>query len=200
MHPRRARLVAALGASVSDDFISPRLQMELSVGSFGSALGAFDQQLADLHEIVGEHCSTNEQFEALGALGEATLHAAAAHQHRDAALNASAKTLTVLECTRSFAGFALRRPAAAALRNRDRGDAVIHARLHVLLIEEAAIGAVHVRTPTEDPMVVLQRGYYMDLVRRISLEHLVLSDQTEGALGEKHLVAELDRCTHLAAL
>src|SRR5215471_18119464 len=40
----------------------------------------------------------------------------------------------------------------------------------------------------------------MDLVRRISLEHLVLSDQTDGALGEKHLVAELDWCAHLAAL
>jgi len=29
--------------------------MALSVGSFGSALGGFDQQLADLHEIVCEH-------------------------------------------------------------------------------------------------------------------------------------------------
>src|SRR5215472_1885012 len=174
--------------------------MDLSVGSFGLALGGFDQQLADLHEIVGEHGSAHEQFEALGALGEATLHAAAAHQHRDAALDAGAKTLAVLECARSLAGLSLRRPAAAALRNRDRGDAAIHARLHVLLTEEAAIGAVEFRTPAEHPTMVLERGYHMDLVRRICLEHVVLSDQTDGALSEKHLMAELDWRAHLAAL
>ena len=49
-------------------------------------------------------------------------------------------------------------------------------------------------------MVVLERGYHVDLVRRISLEHVVLGDQTDSALGEKHLVAELDWCAHLAAL
>ena len=163
MYLRGAKLVAALRAFVSDDFISPRSRMQLSVGSFGSTPGAFDQQLADLHEIVGEHGSANEQVEALGALGEATLHAAAAHQHRDAALDASAKTLAVLECARSFAGFALRRPAAAALRNRGRGDPAIHARRHVLLTEEAAIGAVEFRTSAEHPMGVLERGYHVDL-------------------------------------
>ena len=152
--------------------------MELSFGSFGSAPGAIDQQLADLHEIVGEHGSANEQFEVLGALGKATLHAAAAHQHRDAALYASAKTLAVLECARSLVGFAWRRPAAATLRNRDRGNAAIHARRHVLLTVEAAIRAIQFWNLAEDLLVVLQWGYHMDLVRRISLEHLVLCDQT----------------------
>jgi hypothetical protein len=52
-----------------------------------------------------------------GAMGAATLHAAAAHQYRDAALYASAKTLAVLNA-RDRVGFALRRRAAAALRNR----------------------------------------------------------------------------------
>jgi hypothetical protein len=55
---RRARLVAALGAFVRATILFRRgrdLRMELCVGSFGSALSAFDQQLADLHEIVGEH-------------------------------------------------------------------------------------------------------------------------------------------------
>jgi hypothetical protein len=55
------------------------LPTKLFVGSFGSARCAFDQQLGDLHEIVGEHRGANQQFESLGALGEATLHAAAAH-------------------------------------------------------------------------------------------------------------------------
>jgi hypothetical protein len=39
--------------------------MELSVGSFGSARGAFDQQLGDFHQIVGEHRRSNKQFEVL---------------------------------------------------------------------------------------------------------------------------------------
>src|SRR5215475_5027628 len=39
----------------------------------------------------------------------------------------------------------------------------------------------------------------MNFVHRISLEHFVLSDQTDGTLGEKHLVAELDWCAHLPA-
>src|SRR5215468_5101108 len=40
----------------------------------------------------------------------------------------------------------------------------------------------------------------MDLIHRVALEHVILSDQPFGAFGKKHLVAELDRCAHLAAL
>jgi hypothetical protein len=187
--------VAALGAAVRVTNLIRRgldLRMELSVGSFRPARGAFDQQLGNLHEIVGEHRGADKQFEVLGALGEATLHAAAAHQYRDATLYASAKALAVFECARSFVGFALRRLAATALRNRYRGDAAVHARLQVRLTEEAAVGAVDFGAPAEDAAVMLQRGYHMDLVHRISLEHFVLSDQTDGTLGEKHLMAELD--------
>jgi hypothetical protein len=36
-------------------------------------------------------------LQALGAFGTATLHAAAAHQHRDAPLNAGTETLAPLE-------------------------------------------------------------------------------------------------------
>ena len=39
----------------------------------------------------------------------------------------------------------------------------------------------------------------MDLVGRIALQHLILRDQALRALGEEHLVAELDRRSHLAA-
>jgi hypothetical protein len=53
---------------------------ELSVG-VAAASRAFGQQFADDHEIVGKHRGGNEQSEALGAFGAATLHAAAAHQH-----------------------------------------------------------------------------------------------------------------------
>lgn len=77
-YTRRDGLVAALGALVRATILFRRgadLRMELSVGSFGSTRGAFDQQLTDLHEIVGEHRGAHKQFEALGALGEATLPA-----------------------------------------------------------------------------------------------------------------------------
>lgn len=40
----------------------------------------------------------------------------------------------------------------------------------------------------------------MDLVRRISIEHLVLRDQALRAFSEKYLMAELDGRAHLAAL
>jgi hypothetical protein len=80
---RAARLIGGIAgrACASDDFFrrGADLRTKLFVGSFGSARCAFDQQLGDLHEIVGKHRGTNQQFESLGALGEATLHAAAAH-------------------------------------------------------------------------------------------------------------------------
>jgi hypothetical protein len=69
------------------------------------------------------------------------------------------------------------------LGNRDRGHIAVHARRHVLLIEEAAIGTVEFRGPAEDTVVMLQRRHHMDLVSRILLEHFVVSDQTDGALG-----------------
>ena len=40
----------------------------------------------------------------------------------------------------------------------------------------------------------------MDLIAGVSLEDLILGDQTFGAFGKKHLVAELDGRAHLAAL
>jgi hypothetical protein len=61
--------------------------MELSIAS----LGASDQQLGDLHEIVSENRGAHKQFDLLSTLGQATFHAAAAHQYRDAAPYASAK-------------------------------------------------------------------------------------------------------------
>src|SRR5215470_15846835 len=97
--------------------IVPDRDGELSSLGFASSPGAFDHQVANDHEIIGEHGGANKQCEALGAFGAATLHAAAAHQHRNAPLDAGAKALALLECRRSFESLALRRPAAAALRN-----------------------------------------------------------------------------------
>ena len=40
----------------------------------------------------------------------------------------------------------------------------------------------------------------MNLVGNVSLEHIILGDQSLGAFGEKHLVAELDGRAHFTAL
>src|SRR5580700_739376 len=165
---------------------------KLSVG-FADASGAFGQQFADDHEVVGEHRGGNEQSEALGAFGAATLHAAAAHQYRDAPLNAGTEALALLECRRSFVVPALRRLAAATLRDRDRGDAAVHAQRHIALAEEAAIGAVELRGAAENAAMALERRRHMNLVHRISFEHLILGDQTLGAFGEENFAWTLDR-------
>src|SRR5579864_8855117 len=61
----------------SGGFVPPRRDHppELSPG-FAAACRAFGRELADDHEIVGEHGGGDEQGEALGTFGAATLHAA----------------------------------------------------------------------------------------------------------------------------
>src|ERR1700680_1541203 len=125
-------------------------------GGFSSARRSLGQQRGNDHEVVGEHSRANKQREALGAFGAAALHAATAHQHRDAPLDAGAKALALLERRRFFVGLALRRFAAAALRYADRADAIIHARRHVLLAEEAAVRRIEFRGTAEAAAVTLQ--------------------------------------------
>src|SRR5882672_4336323 len=98
-------------------------------GDFSLARGAFGQQRGNDHEVVGEHRCADEQREALGALSTATLHAAPAHQHRDAPLDAGAKALALFENRRPFVGLALRRLTAATLRNAYGLDGALQARV-----------------------------------------------------------------------
>src|SRR6201981_958589 len=182
-------------------FVPPcRSGRELSSLGFASSPGAFDHQVANDHELLGEHRGANKQCEALGAFGTATLHAAAAHQHRDAPFDAGAKALALLERRRSLETLALRRLAAAALWNAHHRDSAAHAGGNVFLAEEATIAAIEVRGTAEDAAVTLERGRHKNLVGRVSLEHVILGDQSLGAFGEKHLVAEFDRRAHFAAL
>src|SRR6202162_3838154 len=128
------------------------------------------------------HRRANKQREALGAFGAAALHAATAHQHRDAPFDAGAKALALLERRRLFVGLALRRFAAAALRDADRADAIIHARRHVLLAEEAAVRRIEFRGTAKGAAVARQRRRHMDLITGVSLQHFILGDQTLRAL------------------
>src|SRR5207245_9671330 len=74
------------------------------------------------------------------------------------------------------------------------------ARMPLHSAEEAAIGAVEFWRTAESAAVALERWRHMNLICRVSLEHLILGDQTFGAFGKEHLVAELNGRAHLAAL
>src|SRR3982075_2646483 len=151
------------GAAV---FVPPAATIAAGLsGGFSLARRSLGQQRGNDHEVVGEHRRADQQREALGAFGAAALHAATAHQHRDAPLNAGAKALALFERRRSFVGLALRRFAAAALGNAYRLDGALHARCYVLLAEEAAIRAVEFRGATEGAAVARQRRCHMNLVR-----------------------------------
>ncbi len=72
-------------------------------GLFSSPRRSLGQQRGNDHEVVGEHRGADKQREAFGAFGAAALHAAAAHQHRDASLDAGAEALALFERRRSVA-------------------------------------------------------------------------------------------------
>src|ERR1700694_2611163 len=197
---RHVELWPATGWSAAA-FVPPAATIAAGLsGGFSSARRSLGQQGGNDHEVVGEHRRADKQGEALGALGAVALHAATAHQHRDAPLDAGAKALALLECCRPLVGLALRRLAGAALWNADRRDGAVHARRYVLLAEEAAVRRIEFRGPTEAAAVTLERRRHMNVVRGVSLEHLILGDQTFGAFGEEHLVAEFHGRAHLAAL
>src|SRR3954462_15072901 len=150
---------------------------DLSSSGFSSARQSLREQRRDSHQVVGEHSRSNPQLEAISSLGETALHAATSEQHRDAPLDAGAKALALLEVRALLVRFALCSFLAAALRNAHHLDAGVLARCQVLLTEEAAIRAVQFRDSTKGLPVASKRRSHMDLVRRISFQHLVLRDQ-----------------------
>ncbi len=97
-------------------------------------------------------------------------------------------------------GFALGCFLPSALGKALVDDALGPAKLDVRGTVEAAISGVQLRSCAEDPLVVRQRGPYMSLVRRITIQDVVLGDQTDRTFREEDLVAELDRLLSLAPL
>jgi hypothetical protein len=114
--------------------------------------------VGDRHEVVGQHGCTDEHLEALESLGETALHSTASKEHRDAALNTGAETLSLLEGRALLESFSLRSLFSAALRNADElypGNLTLS---DVVGAEKPPIGAVEVEskaegffvTPTDD--------------------------------------------------
>src|SRR5208282_5871126 len=125
----------------------------LLCGGFSFARRLLRQQGRDLHEIVGEHGGCDPHLKALAALGETALHTATTEQHRDAPLDACAKTLAVLELRTPLIGFALGGFGAAPLRDAHHLDAILSARRHVLLTEEPAIRSIQFGRVSEGSLV-----------------------------------------------
>jgi hypothetical protein len=97
------------------------------------------QRGCNLHDVIGEHGRCDPQLESLPAFGKTALHAATAERHRDVPLDTCAKALVVLEFPGFLIGFAGGRFGAAALWDAYHLDALLLARGHILLTEEAAI-------------------------------------------------------------
>src|SRR6266446_1245884 len=129
------------------------------VGLGGSRAGyspVVVQQVGDAHQVVGEHGGAHQDLETLAALERAPLHPAAAEQHRDAALNAGAESLALLEFFTVLQCVLLGRLVSSALRNGDLGDSALFAGLYILGAEEAAIRRVQFRRVAEGLLVTIQ--------------------------------------------
>src|SRR6266568_3811224 len=125
-----------------------------SPGAGDSPVGV--QQVGDSHQVVGEHGGAHQELKVLATFERAPLHPAAAEQHRDAALNASAESLALLELFTAFQSVLLGRLVSSALRNGDLGDSALFAGLYILGAEEAAIRRVQFRRVAEGLLVTIQ--------------------------------------------
>jgi len=154
--------------------------------------------VGDRHEIVGKHSCTDEHLEALWSLGQTALHAAAAKQHGDTALNACPEALSFLELRAFFERFPFRAPFSTSLWNADKLHPL--ARVDILIAEKAAVRTVPIGSQTESLLMTLQRRYDVDVIGGIALKHAVLGDQTAGTFSEKDLVAKLQRFLYFPSL
>src|SRR2546422_10291209 len=114
------------------------------------------QQVGDAHQVVGEHGGAHQDLEMLAAFERAPLHPPAAEQHGDAALNAGAESLGLLERFTALQSILLGRLVSSALRDRNLGDSGLFAGLYILGAEEAAIGRVQIRWVAEGLLVTIQ--------------------------------------------
>src|SRR5712691_2629730 len=114
------------------------------------------QQVGDAQQVVDEHGGAHQELEMLAAFERAPLHPAAAEQHRDAALNAGAESLGLLERFTALQSVLLGRLVSSALRDGDLGDAGLFAVLYILGAEEAAIGRVQFWRDAEGLLVTIQ--------------------------------------------
>src|SRR5215469_2984792 len=111
-------------------------------GGASSAQRASGQQGCNGEQVVGEHGGADQEFEALAAFCQATLHPASPKQDRNAPLDSRAEALAFLERRALLVALACRGLLAAALRHGDHLDPGALASQDVLLAEKPAVATV----------------------------------------------------------
>ena len=142
------------------------------------------------HEVIGKHGCADQHLKALTALGQTSLHAAAAKEHRDATFNACSETLSFLELRAFFERFAVNGPFSTPLRNVDQLYTLVW--FAVLIAEKASIRTVPIGNKPESLLMTLKRRLDVDVIGGITLKYIVLGDQTSGTFSQKDLVAKFD--------
>jgi hypothetical protein len=156
-----------------------------SAGSCGPSAPPFflfNKQSCNGHEVICEHSGCHEQFKMLATLGQATLHATSPKQNGDSPFDAGTEALTLLEARAFLVRCLFRCFLAAALRNAHKLDPSVCAMLDIPFAEKSSIGAVKFGRVAKGFTVAFQRGFDVSIIPGIPIEHLILSDETAGAL------------------
>jgi hypothetical protein len=159
----------------------------------------FNQQPCDNHEVICKHSGPHEQFKAIAPLGKATLHSPPAEENGDSSFNAGTEALTFFEGWAFFVGRLGGCFFSAALGNAHKFYTSVPAMLDIVMAEESPITTVDFWYFTEGFLVTLQRGFDVCIIRGISIEHPILSDQAVGALRNVDFMAEFHRLEDLAS-
>jgi hypothetical protein len=169
-------------------------------GSSATSFLFLDQQTCNYHEVVCKHGGSHQQFESLATLGQTAFHTTTAEENGDPSLDAGPEALATLEGWAFLKGFLGWRFLPATLWNAHDLDASAFASLNIVLAEESPIGTVDARCITERFLVTLQRRFHVVVIRGITSEHAVLSDQTSGTFRNVDFVAEFYRFQDFASL
>ena len=131
---------------------------------------------------------------------QAALHATTTEQDRDASLNAGTETLSFFEDTTLLVSFPAGSFLSSALRNTYQLNSCSPTGMDAVLAVKAAVGAVELGSMSEGLLMALQRGFDLDFIVGITLQDLILGNQSLGTFGEKDLVSEFHWSEHLAPL
>jgi hypothetical protein len=188
-----------LSRHVSLDEWSCLLRMNLGSPSVTSFL-CLHQQTCNCHKVVCKHGCSDQQFEPLATLGETAFHATTTEENRDATLDASAETLSVLEGWTFLIGFLGQLFPASPLRNAHKIDTGVFALLDIVLAEKPSIGTVGLWGIAKCLLVTLKRRLYLRVIGGIPIEYAILSDQAAGTFSDEDFVPEFDRFQDFASL
>ena len=139
--PSEAWLEASGGVSAHSSRTGPMCARSACWRLCGAASLLFLlEEAGEDQQVVGEYGGAHEGLESFESAAQAALHAAASEEHGDAALAASAESLSLLEDLAPLVRSALRCLLASALRDTFVDHAGFVAGGEVVVAVEASIG------------------------------------------------------------